>query len=405
MRLLIPILRADFAINETYAYTQEEPFDFGISAFGGLGDEEVTREDVAAWQEHTRGRFRMRMLPGDHFFLHAPRTWFSRPYRATWRRSRRRSPRAVTGFSARSPGRGWGSRGRDPRLVHPSRSARRAGRAPGPRSLGRRVGAGKRFRFEQHRRQYVVGRGALRTLLGRLPGRPAGAGPVHLRSPRQAFPGPAARRRRPAVQPLELRRAGPGGLRARPRDRGRRRAPAADAGLRADLRALLLGERAAGRCGAIPAPPRRRPSSTAGRARRPTSRRWGRGSRRRSTPSTSPSPRAIRRACSPSKGTPSGPPAGSSTTSSRRRIHRRRRHRGRAVGGEDVGFEPAPRHDSLLSYRFRPSGRPLETAASFFSSAQRPPCRPARPPGGPSAPGWRRGAPPASSGPWASRRR
>lgn len=70
MKLLIPLLRADFEVNETYAYTPEEPFEFGISAFGGLGDEDVTREDVAAWQEHTRGRFRMRMLPGDHFFLH-----------------------------------------------------------------------------------------------------------------------------------------------------------------------------------------------------------------------------------------------------------------------------------------------------------------------------------------------
>jgi medium-chain acyl-[acyl-carrier-protein] hydrolase len=69
MRLLIPILRADFAVNETYEYKEEEPFDFGISAFGGLGDEDVTREDVEAWQIHTRGRFRMRMLPGDHFFL------------------------------------------------------------------------------------------------------------------------------------------------------------------------------------------------------------------------------------------------------------------------------------------------------------------------------------------------
>ena len=49
-------------------------FDFGISAFGGLGDEDVTRDDVAAWQEHTRGRFRLRMLPGDHFFLHGART-------------------------------------------------------------------------------------------------------------------------------------------------------------------------------------------------------------------------------------------------------------------------------------------------------------------------------------------
>ena len=70
MRLLTPILRADFAVNETYTYFQEEPFDFGLSALGGLADEEVTRDDVAAWQEHTRGRFRMRMLPGDHFFIH-----------------------------------------------------------------------------------------------------------------------------------------------------------------------------------------------------------------------------------------------------------------------------------------------------------------------------------------------
>jgi len=70
MRLLIPILRCDFAVNETYEYKEEEPFDFGISAFGGLGDEDVSREDVEAWQVHTRARFRMRMLPGDHFFIH-----------------------------------------------------------------------------------------------------------------------------------------------------------------------------------------------------------------------------------------------------------------------------------------------------------------------------------------------
>ena len=73
MRLLTPILRADFAVNETYVYQPEEPFDFGISAFGGLADEEVNRDDVAAWREQTRGRFRMRMLPGDHFFIHGNR--------------------------------------------------------------------------------------------------------------------------------------------------------------------------------------------------------------------------------------------------------------------------------------------------------------------------------------------
>lgn len=71
MKLLGPILRADFAVNETYAYTEEEPLEPGISAFGGLGDEEITRDDVASWKEHTTGRFRLRMLPGDHFFINS----------------------------------------------------------------------------------------------------------------------------------------------------------------------------------------------------------------------------------------------------------------------------------------------------------------------------------------------
>jgi medium-chain acyl-[acyl-carrier-protein] hydrolase len=70
MRLLLPLLRADFSVNETYVYSEEAPFDFGISSFGGLGDDEVTRDDVEAWRVETRGRFRMRMLPGDHFFIH-----------------------------------------------------------------------------------------------------------------------------------------------------------------------------------------------------------------------------------------------------------------------------------------------------------------------------------------------
>jgi medium-chain acyl-[acyl-carrier-protein] hydrolase len=70
MKLLIPVLRSDFAVNETYHYTEEEPLDIGISCFGGLGDKEVTRDDCAVWKEQTRGRFRLRMLPGDHFFIH-----------------------------------------------------------------------------------------------------------------------------------------------------------------------------------------------------------------------------------------------------------------------------------------------------------------------------------------------
>ena len=73
MQLLIPVLRADFAINETYPYTPEPPLDCPITAFGGLEDEEASQEDIGAWREQTRGSFRLQMFPGGHFFLNDSR--------------------------------------------------------------------------------------------------------------------------------------------------------------------------------------------------------------------------------------------------------------------------------------------------------------------------------------------
>ena len=69
MELVLPLLRADFAIAETYAYTDETPLPCPITAFGGLADGEVSHEEVAAWRTETLSNFTMRMLPGDHFFL------------------------------------------------------------------------------------------------------------------------------------------------------------------------------------------------------------------------------------------------------------------------------------------------------------------------------------------------
>ncbi|MEK7324786.1 MAG: thioesterase domain-containing protein, partial [Chloroflexota bacterium] len=72
--LLLPILRADFAASETYAFEAGEPLTCPISAFGGLQDEHVTREHLEAWHEHTTAPFGVRMLPGDHFFLNTSRS-------------------------------------------------------------------------------------------------------------------------------------------------------------------------------------------------------------------------------------------------------------------------------------------------------------------------------------------
>jgi medium-chain acyl-[acyl-carrier-protein] hydrolase len=69
MQLVLPMLRADFALCETYVYSTEGPLDCPISAFGGLQDCEVSRDDLIAWRDQTRSSFTLRMFPGNHFFL------------------------------------------------------------------------------------------------------------------------------------------------------------------------------------------------------------------------------------------------------------------------------------------------------------------------------------------------
>ncbi len=69
MRLLLPTLRADCTVTETYTYTDEPPLNCPISAFGGLQDHLVGRAHLEAWREQTTASFSLRMFPGDHFFL------------------------------------------------------------------------------------------------------------------------------------------------------------------------------------------------------------------------------------------------------------------------------------------------------------------------------------------------
>ena len=69
VQLLLPTLRADCALTETYRYTSEPPLACPVLAFGGTDDPLLTQSDLAAWNVHTSKGFSLRMLPGDHFFL------------------------------------------------------------------------------------------------------------------------------------------------------------------------------------------------------------------------------------------------------------------------------------------------------------------------------------------------
>lgn len=74
LELVLPILRADFSICQTYAFTPGEPLNIPFNVLGGLEDEDVPRTSLEAWREQTNGPFKLHMLPGDHFFVHSART-------------------------------------------------------------------------------------------------------------------------------------------------------------------------------------------------------------------------------------------------------------------------------------------------------------------------------------------
>jgi len=75
MRMLLPVLRADFALCETYVYDGAgSPIDCPITAFGGCSDPEVGAEQLQGWRAETGGSFCLRLFPGDHWFLHTARS-------------------------------------------------------------------------------------------------------------------------------------------------------------------------------------------------------------------------------------------------------------------------------------------------------------------------------------------
>lgn len=71
MQLLMPALRADFALCRSYAYCPEPPLSCPISVFGGVEDKESEGERLDAWRIQTTSQFVLRQFPGGHFYLHA----------------------------------------------------------------------------------------------------------------------------------------------------------------------------------------------------------------------------------------------------------------------------------------------------------------------------------------------
>lgn len=71
--LMLPMLRADFEMVETYAYVEDRPLSCPITALDGATDPESEPAWIDGWREHTTSRFARHTIAGDHFFINTHR--------------------------------------------------------------------------------------------------------------------------------------------------------------------------------------------------------------------------------------------------------------------------------------------------------------------------------------------
>lgn len=69
LRVVLPTVRADIEVVETYVYEEGAPLSCPVLALCGSQDADVAPEDVDGWRRHTTRGFRSVVVPGDHFFI------------------------------------------------------------------------------------------------------------------------------------------------------------------------------------------------------------------------------------------------------------------------------------------------------------------------------------------------
>jgi len=74
MELVLPMLRSDLELIESYTSRPGTTLSCPVIAIGGAKDPDVFPEELAGWEKVTAGPFRSLVLEGDHFFINSART-------------------------------------------------------------------------------------------------------------------------------------------------------------------------------------------------------------------------------------------------------------------------------------------------------------------------------------------
>lgn len=70
MQVMLPTLRADYEVCDTYEYHEEPPLTCPFYLYSGLEDIRVREADMEGWPVHTSAASRHTLFPGSHLFLH-----------------------------------------------------------------------------------------------------------------------------------------------------------------------------------------------------------------------------------------------------------------------------------------------------------------------------------------------
>jgi surfactin synthase thioesterase subunit len=73
VELLLPVLRADYELSETYQPLPGGRLTCAVAAYMGSADPEVEHSGLRGWRQETTGEFTLRVFPGDHFYLKGER--------------------------------------------------------------------------------------------------------------------------------------------------------------------------------------------------------------------------------------------------------------------------------------------------------------------------------------------
>lgn len=69
MALLLPMIKSDFQIAETYLFNGNVSFDIPLSVFGGRDDDKADLEALESWQQHFAQPGDISLFSGGHFFI------------------------------------------------------------------------------------------------------------------------------------------------------------------------------------------------------------------------------------------------------------------------------------------------------------------------------------------------